>query len=74
MVFFHRPDTELVNHPVLYLRCPKSCPGVDAFILDPRETWEDKAACDAAAVKLRDMFRKNVVDKGFAELGIESCM
>ena len=25
------------------------------FVLDPRETWEDMAACDAAAVKLRDM-------------------
>lgn len=71
---FHRPDTELVNHPVLNLRYPTSCPGVDAFILDPRETWEDKAAYDAAAVKLRDMFRKNFADKGFAELGIESCM
>ena len=44
------------------------------FVLDPRETWEDMAACDAAAVKLRDMFRKNCADKGFAELGIESCM
>jgi len=71
---FHEPGTELVTHPVLNLRYPKRCPGVEADILDPRETWEDKAAYDAAAVKLRDMFRKNFADKGFAELGIESCM
>ena len=50
---------------------PKSCPGVPSEILDPRNTWKDKAAYDAAAVKLRDMFRKNFEDKGFAKLGIE---
>merc|ERR1719284_573071 len=26
------------------MRSAKSCPGADAFILGPRETWEDKAA------------------------------
>ena len=58
-------------HPVFNLRMPKSCPGVPAEILDPRNTWADKEAYDKAAVKLRDMFRKNFADKGFAELGIE---
>jgi phosphoenolpyruvate carboxykinase (ATP) len=53
---------------------PRSCPGVPAEILDPRNTWNDKAAYDAQATKLRDMFRKNFDDKGFAKLGIQPVM
>jgi phosphoenolpyruvate carboxykinase (ATP) len=53
-------------HPILNLKMPTSCPGVDSKILNPRNTWADKAAYDAAATKLRDMFRKN--------LGIEPVM
>ena len=53
---------------------PRSCPGVDAKILNPRNTWSDKAAYDVAAAKLRDMFRKNFEEKGFAKLGIEQVM
>jgi phosphoenolpyruvate carboxykinase (ATP) len=59
------------THPIFNLAMPKSCPGVPSEILDPRNTWQDKAAYDAAAVKLRDMFRKNFENKGFAELGIQ---
>ena len=64
--------TEL--HPVFNLKMPKSCPGVPAEVLNPRNTWSDKAAYDAAATKLRDMFRKNFDDKGFAALGIKPAM
>ncbi len=61
-------------HPVFHLRMPRSCPGVPEGILDPRSTWADKSAYDAAAVRLRDLFRKNFEEKGFAKLGIESVM
>jgi phosphoenolpyruvate carboxykinase (ATP) len=61
-------------HPVFNMRMPTSCPGVDAKILNPRNTWPDQAAYDLQAAKLRDMFRKNFQDKGFAELGIEPVM
>ncbi len=62
------------THPIFNLRMPKSCPGVPAAILDPRNTWTDKAAYDVQAVKLRDMFRENFTTKGFAALGIEPVM
>ncbi|MES0874016.1 phosphoenolpyruvate carboxykinase (ATP) [Sinimarinibacterium thermocellulolyticum] len=62
-------ETEV--HPILNLKMPKSCPGVDSAILNPRNTWADKDAYDATAIKLRDMFRDNFRKKGFAAFGIE---
>ena len=50
----------------------RACPGVPAAILNPRNTWQDKAAYDAQAIKLRDMFRQNFESKGFAKFGIEA--
>jgi len=61
-------------HPVFNIKMPKSCPGVPSEVLNPRNTWADKAAYDAAAIKLRDMFRKNFETKGFASLGIKPGM
>ncbi|MCZ6598810.1 MAG: phosphoenolpyruvate carboxykinase (ATP) [Planctomycetota bacterium] len=58
-------------HPIFNLRMPKSCPGVPDEILNPRNTWEDGEAYDRQADELRDMFRKNFDEKGFAAFGIE---
>ncbi len=63
-------ETEV--QPILKLKMPVSCPGVDAAMLNPRNTWADKAAYDTTATKLRDMFRKNFDSKGFAAFGIEA--
>ena len=62
-------ETEV--QPILKLKMPKSCPGVPSEMLNPRNTWADKDAYDAQAVKLRDMFRENFKSKGFAKFGIE---
>ena len=62
-------ETEL--QPILNLKMPKSCPGVDSAILNPRNTWADKDAYDATATTLRDAFRKNFETKGFKAFGIE---
>jgi len=62
---------ETETQPILNLKMPKSCPGVDSHILNPRNTWDDKAAYDASATRLREMFRENFSKKGFAAFGIE---
>ena len=45
--------------PFFGFEVPVVVPGVDATILDPRGTWKDKAAYDAEAKKLVDMFVAN---------------
>ncbi len=45
--------------PNFGFQVPLELPGVDPQILNPRETWADKAAYDAQARALIDMFRKN---------------
>ena len=47
------------RHPVFNIDVPTSCPDVPANVLDPRGTWEDKAAYDAQAAKLAKMFVEN---------------
>ncbi len=45
--------------PLFGFEVPLSLEGVDAKILNPRETWADKAAYDAQAKALVEMFNKN---------------
>ncbi|MFN4083685.1 MAG: phosphoenolpyruvate carboxykinase (ATP) [Bacteroidia bacterium] len=46
-------------HPVFGYQMPKSCPNVPEELLNPRNTWDDKAAYDMQANKLANMFVKN---------------
>jgi phosphoenolpyruvate carboxykinase (ATP) len=45
--------------PVFGLAVPTSCPDVPAEILQPRNTWADKAAYDEKAKKVASLFRDN---------------
>lgn len=47
------------NHPVFGFAMPTSCPNVPAELLNPRNTWEDKAAYDMQCEKLAELFNTN---------------
>jgi len=64
----------LEEQPILKLRMPMSCPDVPDEILNPRETWDDVEAYDKQAAELRDMFRANYLESGYANLGIKEVM
>jgi phosphoenolpyruvate carboxykinase (ATP) len=49
---------------VFGLHVPQEVPDVPPAVMNPRETWGDKAAYDAQAQRLAEMFRKN-----FAKFG-----
>lgn len=47
------------KHPIFGMLMPDNCPYVVADILNPKNTWEDKAVYDATAEKLAKMFQYN---------------
>ena len=47
------------TQPIFELQIPTSCEGVPAEILNPKDTWADKAAFDETANKLAAQFVKN---------------
>ncbi|MGQ3132142.1 MAG: phosphoenolpyruvate carboxykinase (ATP) [Flavobacteriales bacterium] len=47
------------QHEIFGLSMPNSCPDVPFELLNPRGTWADPAAYDAAALKLAGLFKKN---------------
>jgi len=52
-------DVDYTTHEVFGLAMPNSCPDVPADILNPRNTWADKAAYDAKASELAEKFIHN---------------
>lgn len=52
-------DVEYVAHPVYGVEMPTTCPGVPSELLNPRNTWEDKAKYDEKANQLARLFNEN---------------
>jgi len=50
---------EFVRDPFFGLMMPKHVPGVPDLVLNPRETWADKAAYDRQAAHLVSLFERN---------------
>jgi phosphoenolpyruvate carboxykinase (ATP) len=59
-------NTPMKEEPFFGLQVPECVPDVPDEILMPRNTWSDKAAYDAQAARLVEMFKKNFKD--FEEL------
>jgi phosphoenolpyruvate carboxykinase (ATP) len=70
----HLDGVDSSLHGVFNLRVPRTCPGVDPRILDPRAAWADKRAYDEQAEKLRGMFQQNFRRNEFSSFGIEAVM
>jgi phosphoenolpyruvate carboxykinase (ATP) len=52
-------DVPTRTDPIFNVEVPTAVPGVPTEVLDPRATWQDKAAYDAQAQKLARMFAQN---------------
>jgi phosphoenolpyruvate carboxykinase (ATP) len=63
-------DVPYEEDKLFHLSIPTRCPGVDAALLFPRNTWADKAAYDARAQKLAKEFSVNF-DKSYGKKGID---
>ena len=72
----HLETAPMATDPVFGLRMPKSCPGVDAALLDPRRAWADRQAYDRTAREVAARFDRNfapfagLVDAGVRAAGI----
>jgi phosphoenolpyruvate carboxykinase (ATP) len=52
-------NVEYETDPIFGLEVPQTCPNVPEEVLNPKNTWADKAAYDAQAKKLAAMFNEN---------------
>jgi len=60
-------NVKFTKDPVFGFEIPAECPGVPAGVLNPRDTWADKAAYDAKLRELAGLFAAN-----FKKFGVTS--
>jgi phosphoenolpyruvate carboxykinase (ATP) len=65
-------DVAFHTHNIFGLNMPESCPNVPDELLNPRNTWADKAAYDNKASELATAFNKNF--EQFSEYANEEIM
>jgi len=63
-------NVEYYENETFHIFVPKSCPGVPSDILEPKNTWEDKAAFDERANKLANDFSA-YFDKAYGNKNID---
>ena len=63
-------NVEYYENKTFHIFVPKSCPGVPADILEPKNTWEDKAAFEERAKKLASDFSA-YFDKAYGNKNID---
>ncbi len=66
-------DVECEIDPYFKVAVPKSCPGVDAAILKPVNTWDDPKAFEERAKKLAADFAAHY-DKAYGSAGIDAAV
>jgi phosphoenolpyruvate carboxykinase (ATP) len=64
-------DLEYGEDLLFHILIPRTCPDVDPRILNPRNTWDDKEACDLRARKLASDFCAHF-DRAYGGKGIDS--
>ena len=52
-------DVKMVADPIFGVQVPQECPGVPTEILNPKNTWKDKAAYEKTAKDLAKQFQEN---------------
>jgi len=66
-------DVEYDENKTFHVLVPRTCPDVPQEILNPRNTWQDKAAYDERAAKLASEFAAHF-DKAYANKGIDEAI
>ncbi|MDP8210768.1 MAG: phosphoenolpyruvate carboxykinase (ATP) [Candidatus Stygibacter australis] len=64
-------SVEYEENDLFHVLIPKSCPGVDAEVLNPRNTWKNKSRYDERARKLASDF-SNHFDKAYGNKDINA--